>query len=134
MVTRLEALIDSIGRLNGIGNPDSDAYQIRSPLLVKSFARAGKHETDSMGRRVFNSLLSGYKAGWFDVKLKIEGKSRAGLTPQDPLTSLLAVYGIKELGGIDNVVAFLRRALKDQSITKNTPLSYFTADTKPEEQ
>jgi hypothetical protein len=57
--------------------------------------------------------------------LKIEGKSRAGLKPTDTLTNLLGVYGIKEGPGINSVVQFLRRALKDQDIDKNTPLSYF---------
>lgn len=125
MINKVEALVDAIARLHGWHNPDSACYAIRNPLMIRSYARPGKHETDGEGRRVFNSLLSGYKAGVFDMSLKIEGKSRAGLKPTDTLTNLLGVYGIKELGGIDNVVSFVKRALKDQSISKSTPLSYF---------
>jgi hypothetical protein len=124
-VNRVEAIVDSLGKLNGMSNPESEAYALRNPLLIRSFARPGKHETDEQGRRIFTSLLSGYKAALFDASLKIEGKSRAGLKPTDTLTNLLGVYGIKEGPGINSVVQFLRRALKDQDIDKNTPLSYF---------
>jgi hypothetical protein len=125
MVHRVEAIVDILGKLNGMGDPESEAYALRNPLLIRSFARPGKHETDEGGRRIFSSFLSGYKAALFDATLKIEGKSRAGLKPTDTLTNLLGVYGIKELGGIHSVVVFLRKALKDPNIDKATPLSYF---------
>jgi hypothetical protein len=125
MLDKIEVLVDAIGKLNGMANPISDAYNLRNPLLIRSFARPGKHETDESGRRVFTSLLSGYKAGLFDMALKIEGKSRAGLKPTDTLTNLLGVYGIKEAFGINAVVSFLRQALKDKDLSKDTLLSYF---------
>lgn len=124
-INKIEAIVDAIGKLNGMHNPESDAYLLRNPLMIKSFARPGKHETDEQGRRMFNSLLAGYKAATYDVKLKLEGNSRAGLKPNDCLENLLGVYNIKELGGISNVVSFLKRALKDESLTKRTPLAYF---------
>lgn len=127
MLNKIEALVDAIGKANGIHNPESETYKLRNPLLIKSFARPGKHETDEKGRRIFSSLLSGYKAGLFDIELKITGKSRAGLCSTDTLANLLAVYGIKEPGGISNIVSFLRRALSDQEISASTPLSYFTS-------
>ena len=125
-MNKREALIDAIGKANGMHDPESLCYRLRNPLLIRSFARPGKHETDESGLRVFSSFLSGYKAAEFDIKLKIEGNSRARLRPEDPLSSLLAVYGIRELGGISTIVSFLRRALKDQNITGSTPLSHFT--------
>lgn len=125
MVNKIEALVDAIGRVNGTMDPDSAAYTLRNPLLIRSFAKPGKHETDEAGRRVFSSFLSGYKAGLFDMELKITGKSRAGLTTDNTLTNLLNVYGVKEPGGISTIVSFLRRALKDPSINATTPLSYF---------
>lgn len=125
MTNKIESLVDAIGRANGSGDPDSAAYLLRNPLLIRSFARPGKHETDDQGRRVFSSFLSGYKAGLFDIELKITGKSRAGLTQENTLAHLLGVYGIKEPGGISTVVSFLRRALKDPDIKSTTPLSYF---------
>lgn len=127
MLNKIEALVDAIGRANGIHDPESDTYKLRNPLLIKSFARPGKHETDDKGRRVFSSLLSGYKAGLFDIELKITGKSRAGLQPDHTLANLLAVYGIKEPGGISYIVSFLKRALGDKTLSGTTPLSYFTS-------
>lgn len=125
-MNKIEALVDAIARANGMADPESAPYRLRNPLLIRSFARPGKHETDENGRRIFSSLLSGYKAGLFDIELKLTGKSRAGLKPDNTLANLLAVYGIKELGGISLIVSFLRRALKDQTISGSTPLSYFT--------
>jgi hypothetical protein len=57
--------------------------------------------------------------------LKLKGQSRAGLKPTDTLTNLFGVYGFHEKGAIDTLVAFLRRALKDQNISARTELSYF---------
>lgn len=126
-MNKIEALVDAIGKANGIHSPESDCYRLRNPLLIRSFARPGKHETDEQGRRVFASLLSGYKAALFDMELKITGKSRAGLLPTSTVANVLGVYGIKEPGGISTVVSFLRRALNDQEISSATPLSYFTS-------
>lgn len=120
-----EALVDAVGFLFGMHIPGSLAYQLRSPLLIKSFAKPGKHILDAEGRRVFPSLLSGYKASVYDMGLKVTGQSRAGLKPTDRLRNLLGVYGIKDLPDVDKVVTFLRYALKDQSISRDTPLSYF---------
>jgi hypothetical protein len=124
-VNRVEALVDAIGKIKGVGDPTSDAYKLRNPLLIKSFAKPGKHETDAEGRRVFTSWLSGFKASLFDAELKLSGNSRAGLKPTDTLTNILGVYGVKELGGIKAVVLFLRKALDDETISKETPLTYF---------
>lgn len=126
MVNKVEAIIDAISRLNGAtSNPDSEPYQIRNPLLLKSFAAPGKHEVTVNGVRIFSSMLAGYKAAVFDVTLKLEGKSRAGLKPTDTLTNLLGCYGISGKVSLDHIVSFLRRALKNNDITANTPLSEF---------
>lgn len=124
-MNKIEAIVDAIGNLNGTNNPESDAYKLRNPLLIKSFARPGKHIIDDKGRRVFESYLAGYKAATFDAQLKVSGKSRAGLKPTDTLTNLLGVYGLKEKLAIDKVTNFLKKALVDKTITANTPLSYF---------
>lgn len=126
MVNKIEALIDAISKLNGCSNnPESTPYQIRNPLMLRSFAAPGKHDITPEGVRIFNSLLAGYKAAVFDVTLKLEGKSRAGLQPTDTLSQLLACYGITGKVSNDHVVSFLRRALKDDSVSANTQLSYF---------
>lgn len=125
MVSRLEGLLDSIAHANLIQEPKSDAYKLRNPLLIRSFALPGKNEVDEKGRRVFNSMISGYRAGLFDLQLKIEGKSRAKLKPEDPLSSLLGVYGLQLPGDHKRVLRFLRPALNDESISTSTPLAFF---------
>lgn len=125
-VNRLEALLDSIAHLKGYStNPDSTLYQIRNPLGIVSFSRPGKNEIDDEGRRVFSSDLAGRRACEFDLRLKCSGESRAGLKKDDKLENLLRVYNISELGGQQAVVKFLKRALKDETISRTTPLSYF---------
>ena len=61
-INRIEVLVDALSVLNGVNKPDSEAYQLRNPLLLRSFARPGKHDVDEQGRRVFDSYLGGYKA------------------------------------------------------------------------
>lgn len=124
-VNKIEALLDAIGRLNQIGVPESLAYKLRNPLLLKSYAKLGRHTTNSDGLRTFTSLLAGLKAGLFDLDLKLKGLSRAGLKSTDQLRNLLGVYGIHEKAAIDNIVAFIRRAINDESVSATTPLSFF---------
>jgi hypothetical protein len=126
MVKRLEALCDSICDLFGGMYPGSDAYNLRNPLLVKSWARAGKHEIDEQGRRVFSSFLNGYKAGLYDLELKVKGLSRANVTAESPLIELLLCYQIENSTSVKKIVNFLQRALNDTSISPMTPVSFFT--------
>jgi len=125
MTNKLEALLDAIGNLKGMANPDSLTYQIKNPLHIRSFARPGKHEIDEEGRRIFPSWLAGYKASLFDLEMKVSGKSRAGLREEDKLSNLLRVYGLPEKLAQQQVCKFLKRALKDDTIHPETPLSYF---------
>ena len=124
-VQRIEALHDAIASLNGWNNPDSVSYAIRNPLLVKSFSRPGKNQIDNDGRRVFATSLAGIRACLFDLEIKVKGESRAGIKPDDKLENILRVYGVTELGGQQQAVKFLRRALKNQEIKLTTPLSWF---------
>ena len=124
-INRIEVLVDALSVLNGVNKPDSEAYQLRNPLLLRSFARPGKHDVDEQGRRVFDSYLGGYKAAVFDVKLKISGESNTGLKPTDKLRNLLGVYGVKQENEQMSVVYFLRKALADKNVDLLTPLSYF---------
>lgn len=124
-INRIEALVDALARLNGADDPLSDCYKLRNPLLIRSFARPGKHMIDDKGRRVFPSWLAGYKAACFDMDLKVRGQSRAGLKSTDTLTNLLGVYGLNNNQAVGRVTNFLKRALTDDGINIHTPLSYF---------
>lgn len=125
---RIEALLDAIGKLNGVQNPDSVAYGLRNPLLVRSYGRPGQHEVDELGRRKFSSYLAGYQGSYFDLQFKIGGGGRAQLAPDSTLTELLATYGLREILAVDQVVRFLKRALKDESLSRSTPLSFFITE------
>ena len=130
MVSRIEALFDAVSSLRGWSNPDSDAYQLRNPLLVQSFSRPGKNDIDETGRRVFSTELAGIRAGLFDLELKVKGESRAGIKKDDTLENLLRVYGLVEKLGQQQVVKFLKRALKTQDISVTTPLMWFLQENK----
>lgn len=125
-IKKTEALLDAFSSCYGaFTDPESEAYVLRNPLMIKSYGLPGKHPIDSQGHRVFDSMLSGYRAGLFDLEIKLSGNSRAKLSPDDKLENLLRVYGITELGGMKKIVSFLRRALKDQEIQITTQLKYF---------
>ena len=125
MVSRLEALHDAIASLRGWNNPDSISYSLRNPLLVQSFSKPGKNEITEDGLRVFNTELAGIRACLFDLELKVSGKSRAGIKPDDLLENVLRVYGITERLGMQQIVKYLKRALKTQDISVTTPLKWF---------
>jgi hypothetical protein len=124
-VSRLECLCDAIARLNVAHDPESLAYRLRNPLLIRSFAKPGKHETDEEGHRVFTSFVNGYKAGLFDLELKLSGKSRANVSADSPLEKLLVCYNINTKAAMDNIVSFIKRGLRDDTVTVHTPVSYF---------
>lgn len=128
MKNKIESLLAAIGHAKGADNPEMPAFQLNNPLLVRSFAQAGKHQVNEEGTRIFSSILAGTKACLYDLELKLRGQSRAGLKPTDTITNLAGVYGLKELGGVKAVVTYLRKAIGDESITKDTPLSYFLTE------
>lgn len=125
---KIEVLLLALASLNRAHIPTSDAFRLKNPLLIKSFALPGKHDVDDDGRRQFLSILAGMKAGLFDLELKVSGKSRAGLKPTDTLENLCRVYGRSDRGAMNEVANFVRVALNDDSITTKTPLSFFLAD------
>jgi len=127
MVNKVEAILDAVCQYTGgMNDPESDAYKLRNPLMVRSFAQLGKHQTDGKGHRVFSSFINGYKAGVFDLECKINGRTRANVTPNSPLEALLGCYEIRGVSAVDCIVSFLRIALEDPEITGKTPLTYFS--------
>jgi hypothetical protein len=126
---RQAALLDAIGTLNGAFNlPDSEAYQLKNPLLIKSFGAPGKHEVDNDGHRKFRTLIDGYRACLYDLKIKLSGKSRAKLRLTDKLANLLRVYGITEPLAERKIVLFIRRATGDENFSSKESLAYFAGD------
>lgn len=127
-IDKAEILTDAVAHAKNAFKPDSEAYILRNPLLLKSFSRPGRHPVTEQGVRVFDSFLGGYRAGLFDVQAKLSGKSNSGIQKTDKLRNLLAVYSIKQEPEILQVVYFLRKAFQDPNISQNTSLSYFLLD------
>jgi len=120
--SRIHALCDAFAKLNGALDPQSDAYRLRNPLMLKAFLP--KHERDAKGRRVFHSFTSGYDNGVNDLKIKCSGKSFAPIGPDSSLADLVVLYGNPKPAAriIKN---FLQIALNDPLIAESTPLSFF---------
>ena len=127
---RIEGLVDALSNLLGsTTNPDGVLHQIRNPIGLQSFSRPGKNEIDpNTGKRVFDTWLAGYRASAFDLRLKCSGESRAGLKKTDRLSNLLGVFGLDSKLAQKQVVNYLRRSLKDESISTDTQLSYFVEE------
>jgi hypothetical protein len=124
---RIEALVDAIASLNGWKSPQSDAYFLRNPLLLKAFSP--KHEKDEQGRRIFSSFSSGYDNATLDAAIKCSGKSYSKLTPDSTLVDLVCVYG-HTAAATRAVKNFLRAALKDDTIVETQKLGWFIEDAR----
>lgn len=124
-MTKLESIVDAISQLNAAHSPETEAYRLRNPLLLRSFARPGKHETDLNGRRIFSSFINGYKAALFDVEKKASGESRANVKKDGTLLDILICYEVNTKPAQEKVISYIRRALQDDTITLNTPASFF---------
>lgn len=124
MVTRLEALADSIASLNEWMNPDGDAYKLRNPGLLRAFTL--RHAADSSGRRIFPSFVDGYQALLYDLKQKCSGESRSKLKINDRVLDLLMRGFSQHPASEEYVLCFLQSALPTNKVTANTPLKFFT--------
>lgn len=106
-------------------DPQSDAYHLRNPGLLRAFSP--KHTRDEKGRRVFVSFVAGYENLLLDLRIKCSGQSRAKLTPDSALVDLLHVYG-NPTSATRYIINFLRHALKDPDIPETVKLSWFLED------
>lgn len=133
MVKRIEALADAIGYLNDIHNPKSIAYKLRNPGMFHAYSFKHLAQTDEKGRRIFTSLIGGYRFLIQDLTWKCEGNTRAKgeagkLKSTSTLVDLLRALRQKP----DNIfvlVDFLQQALEDEAISESTQLSYFLTET-----
>ncbi len=131
-VKRIEALADGIAYLNGMHNPSSDAYQLRNPGLIHAYSYRHLSEVDNKGRRIFTSIIGGYRCLINDLTLKCQGETRAKgyngrLASSDTLCDLLKSFNLDNIedGHIFSLLEFLNNALPGYEITAQTPLSFF---------
>lgn len=129
---RFEALVLAIGKMNGsFDDPDSRAFKLCNPLLLKTWRPEKKF--DSENYRIFSSVMGGFKAGVADLQAKCSGKNNR-LTLENTLRDLLAIFGFSNEASVRKIVLFLRRALQDETISLNTPISWFQEIAIPEEK
>lgn len=129
-VTRIEALADCIGYLNDIHNPESDAYQLRNPLLCRAHSFKHLGSIDAKGRRIFTSFVGGYRFAVQDLTWKCSGETRAKgesgkLKPTSPLVDLLKAFRLNNLDKLMQAVTFLNLALGTEEVTPETELNFF---------
>jgi hypothetical protein len=129
---RLEALVLAIGKMNGAwSSPETLAFQLCNPLLLKTWRPEKKCDSDHY--RIFTSVMGGFKAGIADIQAKVNGKANR-LSPENTLQDLLAVFGYKNDDTVKKIVLFLRRSLRDESVSANTAVGWFLEKCSPSEQ
>lgn len=132
-VKRIEALADCIGNLNDISNPESVAYQLRNPGLCRAHSFKQLNSVDDQGRRIFTSLIGGYRFLIQDLTWKCEGETRAKgesgkLKPTSNLVDLLKAFRHSGIDKQMQAVGFLNLALKleeEEKVTPKTELKFF---------
>lgn len=121
-ITRTEALLGALARLNGWADPTSRAYRLRNPLMLKAFSP--KHEKTEDGFRVFSSVPSGWDNALIDIKIKCSGESHSRLKTTDTLRDLVKYFG-NDASATRSVKNFLRHALDNDEIYESTTLGWF---------
>lgn len=121
----LEAFAEAIAETSGYRNPEGDLYAARNPGGLP--AVSSSHLKDVNGNRVFNSVLDGIQALIFDIEVKMSGKSKARLQPTNTLADFAVAFG-QPATAAQPWAKFVRRALRDGSVTHKTTLSHFLGE------
>ena len=125
MNRKLEDLALGLFRLNAADRPEDIAFVYRNPLRLAVF----ENGVNTGKLRKFNSFHSGWVAGINDLHVKCSGKSRAKLKGEDfTLQGLIRVFSLPD-GTAKSLAFWLRKALRDPSISEQTRLDYFLEDT-----
>lgn len=133
--TGIEALAQAIAAFSGYRDPGSDLFHANNPGGLR--ATSPEHAKDYDDNRVFRSFLDGWQALMHDIEVKLtRPDSRAQLNPTEHTLPDLArffVFHTKNKQIVDRYsrrlahswAEFLRKALKDPEINKNTKLERF---------
>ena len=122
---KIEALSEAVVHYSGYREPGSPLHIARNPGGLK--AHTQRHARDEHGNRIFTSVLDGMQALIFDTHLKVTGESSAKLKPTDTLVGFAAAHNQPSTVA-SAYVKFLRKAMKDDSLSAKMPLSYFLED------
>lgn len=129
-IKRIEALADAIAFLNNAHDPKSDAYKLRNPGLFRVYSFKHLNSSDNLGRRIFTSLIGGYRFLVQDLTWKCAGETRAKgnsgkLKPTSSLADLLVAFKLNTEENLFALVDFLGQALDNESIDTHTEIGYF---------
>lgn len=136
---RIEMLALGIATLNDAFNPSSDAFQLFNWGLSRAYSFKHLSNTDDKGRRIFSSVIGGFRFLVQDLEWKCNGDTRAKgnngkLKSTSNLSDLLLSYKIDNKAtpeeNVFQLVDFLTRALNDDSISTTTELRFFTSEDK----
>lgn len=122
---KLEAVAEAIVRTSGYLQADSGLYQSRNPGGLRAYGVS--QARDEEGFRTFGSMLDGMQALLFDVSLKLEGRSKAGLKPSDTLSDFAVACGQPATAAVA-WSAFLRKALRDHTLSQKSALQQLIGD------
>jgi hypothetical protein len=108
-VKRLEAICDAVAACNNYFDPDSEAYELRNPLLL----------IGTEGKRRFSCHKAGYASGMDRV-------SKYCLAhPEDSLNSLLEYCGVKLKLQQERAIDFISRCVNSNGLSMETRLDWF---------
>jgi hypothetical protein len=158
IVGRLEALLDAIVAYTHYTDPTHPQYQFRNPLGLQMFCphatyfkncpqcKTGDFPTvhyydhgvvtkkydKETGLRIYNTHIQGYQGALHDLTIKCSGKSKSKVRETSSIKELIRSYCLPD-GTAACVARFLRKALKDENISENTPIQYFAESARKEE-
>lgn len=132
-IKRIEALADAIAFLNNAHDPKSDAFQLRNPGMFRVYSFKHLNSSDNQGRRIFTSLIGGYRFLIQDLEWKCSGETRAKghngkLNPTSNLSDLMLAFKLNTEENMFALIDFLSQALCDESINSQTEIGYFLKD------
>lgn len=133
---RVEMLALGIATLNDAFNPDSDAFQLFNWSLARAYSFKHLDNTDDRGRRIFSSVIGGFRFLMQDLEWKCNGDTRAKgeqgkLKPTSTIRDLLISFKISNGATLEenlfSLLDFLTRALHEE-INATTTLEYFVSE------
>jgi hypothetical protein len=118
---RLEALADAIAELNEYHDPESEAYRLRNPGLLRAKTLASLANSTEECIRIFESHQSGYKS----LLNRIE--KRCKYEKDRTVASLVATFGFAD-DQAARAVNFINRSLGQDGgfvVRVGTKISFF---------
>lgn len=124
---RIDSLADSIALLNEYHDPESEAYRLRNPGMIRNYRTFGmtsdevfeSEQREAERVRTFTCHQAGYKA-----LTDLLGKHCDRRT-EKTVQKLFSHFGHGNESSVKKGVGFMRLALDDDTIHANTKLRYF---------